>query len=71
MKGTLISILVGALAGVLLTVGSSVHASRAAASRSEPARRGLVPSSVQSAADPASRAAVTAPTPSEQAALTK
>jgi hypothetical protein len=33
MKGTLISILVGALAGVLLTVGSSMHASRAAASR--------------------------------------
>jgi hypothetical protein len=33
MKGTLISILVGAVAGVLLTVGSSVHASRAAASR--------------------------------------
>jgi hypothetical protein len=31
MKGTLISIFVGALAGVLLTVGTSVHASRAAA----------------------------------------
>jgi hypothetical protein len=30
MKGTLISILVGALAGVLLTVGSALHTSRAA-----------------------------------------
>jgi len=37
MKGTLISILVGAVAGVLLTVASSVHASRAAASRATPA----------------------------------
>jgi len=35
MKGTLISILVGAFAGVLLTVASSVHASHAAASRAK------------------------------------
>ena len=67
MKGTLISILVGALAGVLLTVGSSMHASRAAASRAEPARRGIV-SPAQSPADPASRDAVTRV---EQAALEK
>ncbi len=37
MKGTLISILVGALAGVLLTVGSAaVHASRGAAAHRAP-----------------------------------
>jgi hypothetical protein len=36
MKGTLISIVVGALGGVLLTLGSNVHASRAAASRATP-----------------------------------
>ena len=39
MKGTLISILVGALGGVLLTVSSGVHASRAAASRAGRPRR--------------------------------
>jgi hypothetical protein len=37
MKGTLIAILVGALGGVLLTVGSNVHAPHVAASRSPPA----------------------------------
>ena len=37
MKGTLISILVGALGGLLLTVGSNVQASHVAASRSPPA----------------------------------
>jgi hypothetical protein len=42
MKGTLISIVVGALAGVLLTVASNVHASRATASRAAPADRGIV-----------------------------
>lgn len=42
MKGTLISILVGALAGVLLTVGSSVHASHAAATRAKHAGIGVI-----------------------------
>ncbi len=42
MKGTLISIFVGALAGVLLTVGSSLHASHAAASRAAPDGSGIV-----------------------------
>ena len=36
MKGTIISIIIGALLGVALTLGSSVHASRAAASRATP-----------------------------------
>jgi hypothetical protein len=35
MKGTLISIFVGALSGVLLTVGANVHAARVAASRAK------------------------------------
>jgi hypothetical protein len=66
MKGTLISILVGALAGVLITVGSSMHASHAAPSRAEPSHSGLV-SSAHKAADPTSDAAVTPATSIEQA----
>ena len=69
MKGTLISILVGALAGVLLTVGSSMHASRAAASRVEPSNSGLA-APAQSATDAQSRA-VTPDTSIEPAAFTK
>jgi len=41
MKGTLISILIGALAGVLLTLGSNVHASHAA-EKARPTDAGVV-----------------------------
>ena len=51
MKGTLISILVGALAGVLLTLGSSVHASHAAANRAAPTHSRVV-TPAQAAVDP-------------------
>lgn len=62
MKGALISILVGALGGVLLTVGSNAHASHVAASRSPPASS----ASNAPAADAASHRAALAATSEEQ-----
>ncbi len=57
MKGTLISILVGALAGVLLTVGSAVHAAHGPpAPRAAPVADPTtpqIPADVASAAAPA------------------
>jgi hypothetical protein len=58
MKGTLISIFVGALAGVLLTVGTSVHASRSTANRTA--------SAASSVADPSRREAGAATHPTER-----
>jgi hypothetical protein len=61
MKGTLISIFVGALAGVLLTVGSSVHASHVNANRAEHARIETI-APAQVAPDAAAETAVPPPT---------
>ncbi len=69
MRGTLISILVGALAGVLLTLGSNVHASRAAASRATPVSGVITPA--QTAADPVLKPAVPPAALDEQAPLAK
>ena len=66
MRGTLISIVVGALAGLLLTVGSNVHASRAAASRAAPAN-GIV-TREESAAERVTRAADPAATTQDEQA---
>jgi len=68
MKGTLISILVGALAGVLLTVGSNVRASHAAASVKQSSSDIIAPAPV--APDTVSDSAVP-PAPSDQASLEK
>lgn len=57
MKSTFISILVGALAGMLLTVGSSLHASHAAASQAKH-ESGDVVAPAQSDRDIASDSAV-------------
>ncbi len=70
MRSTLISILVGALVGALLTLGSSVHASRAAASRATPASGGIVVPA-QLAPEAMARPAEPLATPIEQAPLTK
>jgi hypothetical protein len=69
MKGTLISILVGALAGVLLTVGSSVHAAHVAASHAKHSADLVVPAEV--APNPASDPAVPATPPSDKAQVRK
>jgi hypothetical protein len=63
MKGTLISIFVGALAGALLALASSVHASHAA-SRAKAAASGLS-SPGQVAEEPDSSSAVPPAAPSE------
>lgn len=70
MKGTLIAILVGALAGVLLTLGSNVHASRAAASRAAPVSGGII-TPAQTAADPVPHPADRAAPPDDQAPFAK
>ena len=70
MKGTLISILVGALAGVLLTIGSNVHAAHVAAARAKHASSDVV-APAQVAADAAHDAAVPPAPPSEQTPLQK
>jgi hypothetical protein len=68
MKGTLISIFVGALAGVLLTVASGVHASHAAASSAKHVSIDLItPAQVESGT--ASGSAVAPAPPSEQSPL--
>ena len=65
MKGTLISIFVGALAGVLLTVASSVHASHATATRAKQVSAELIaPAPTES--DTVSGSAVAPAHPSEQ-----
>ena len=69
MKGTLISILIGALAGVLLTVGSNVHASRAA-HRAPPTSGGIV-TPAQVAADPVLHPAEPTAASDEHAPLVK
>jgi len=51
MKGTLISIVVGALGGVLLTLGSTVPASHATANRATSNNGGIV-TPAQPAVDP-------------------
>jgi hypothetical protein len=61
MKGTFISILVGALGGVLLTVGSSVHASHAAASAKHASMDPIAPLEVESRAAAGSAAPPTPP----------
>jgi len=66
MKGTLISILVGALAGVLLTVASSVHASHVAATR---AKHVDLIAPVQVERDTRSGSAAAPAQPSEQSPL--
>jgi hypothetical protein len=70
MKGTLISILVGAVVGALLTLGSGVHASHAAASRTKHAGTDIVaPAPV--APDAVSHPSFPPATPSEQSPLQK
>jgi hypothetical protein len=69
MKGTLISILVGALAGVLLMVASSVHASRAAANHAAPGTGIVTPA--QTAAVPTPHPSESPVSPAEQAPLAK
>jgi hypothetical protein len=64
MKGTLISILVGALGGVLLTVGSSLHASHAAAGAKHASTESIAPLEVESL--PAAGSAAPSTPPSEQ-----
>jgi hypothetical protein len=69
MKGTLISILIGALAGVLLTVASNVHASRAA-HRATPISAGTV-TPPQAVADPVLHSAEPTAASDEHAPLVK
>ena len=69
MKGTLISILVGALAGVLLTVASSVHASHAAATRAKHVGADLIAPAAQAESNNVSGSAAPAAPPSEQPPL--
>jgi hypothetical protein len=69
MKGTLISIFVGAVAGVLLTVGSNVHASHVAANHAKQA--GEVAAPEQVAPEAVSDPAVPAAPSSDQAPLLK
>ena len=65
MKGTLISILVGALAGALLTVASSVHASHIAARRTKHVSADLI-APAEAEPDTASGSAVPPAPPNEQ-----
>ena len=69
MRGTLISILVGALAGVLLTLGTNVHASRATATRAAQARAPTIPA--QTSADAMSRPTGPSATTAPEAPLPK
>jgi hypothetical protein len=70
MKGTLISIVIGALAGVLLTLGTNVHASHATAHPVAPTDSGIVtPAHV--VASPVPHAAELPAAPDEQAPLAK
>jgi hypothetical protein len=70
MKGTIISIVIGALLGVALTLGSSVHASRAAANRAALVSGGII-TPAQTAADPVPHPADRAPPPDDQAPFAK
>ena len=70
MKGTIISIVIGALLGVALTLGSSVHASRAAASRAAPVSGGII-TPAQTATDPVPHPADRAAPPDDQAPFAK
>ena len=68
MKGTIISIIIGALLGVALTLGSSVHASRAAASRATPVS-GVIVAPAQLEPAPVAHPADPPETPTDQAPL--
>jgi len=69
MKGTVISIVIGALAGVLLTVASSVHASHAAATRAAQVQAPTIPA--QATADSTSRPTLPSATTAPEAPLPK
>jgi hypothetical protein len=70
VKGTLISIIIGALAGVLLTLGTNVHASRATANGATPTNGSIV-TPAHAPANPDSHLSEPPAAPDEQAPLAK
>ncbi|HUO66404.1 MAG TPA: hypothetical protein VMV37_02660 [Gammaproteobacteria bacterium] len=69
MKGTLISIFVGALAGVLLTLGSAMHTSRAAVARAAQVQAPAMPAQVT--ADATARPLIPSATTASEAPFPK